>query len=122
MNDREQASVTDSPWFWVLIFSLMALGALVAIGPKYGRRQAVLERKYQARERVAERLGTNGGVNEGPQAGAPVERRELASAENRLIPLWPLAAILTVVALFAATMLYRGRGRPGSHREASAPL
>ena len=33
----------------------MALLALVAIERKYGRRQARIERQYQARERVAEK-------------------------------------------------------------------
>ena len=112
--------LTDSPWFWVLVFSLMALGALVAMGPKYSRRQTAIERNYQARERIAERIGTNGGANKSRESDAPVERRELATAENRLIPLWPLAVILIVVAVFSAIMLYRGRGRPGTPGEESA--
>jgi len=123
MHVNEQAPVTDSPWFWLLIFSLVALGALVAISGKYGRRQTVIERNYQARERVAERLAAESDRNE-PQPTDNRAQRDLASAEDRLIPLWPLAAILILVAIFAGAMLYRGdqgRGRPGSHDEVSAP-
>jgi hypothetical protein len=115
MEAHEHPPITDSPWFWVLIFSLMALGALMAIGGKYGRRQSAIERQYQARERIAER----------PVAGnnsADAERNELqqasprnfASPDNTLIPLWPLAVLLVTVALFALVILYRGREGPGS--------
>jgi hypothetical protein len=110
-----QSPFTDSPWFWVLMFSLMALGALVAIGGKYGRRQSAIERQYQARERVAERQvaghdSAQAERNEFQQASP----RDFASPDDTLIPLWPLASLLGVVALFAAFMLFRGRGRPGS--------
>jgi len=55
---NEQLALTDSPWFWALAFSLMALLALAAVGfsGKYQKRQAKIELQYQARERVAEKL------------------------------------------------------------------
>ena len=56
MNSEKCAPITDSPWFWVLAFSLTGLLALAAMSGKYSRRQANIERKYQARERVAEKL------------------------------------------------------------------
>jgi len=109
-----QSPLTDSPWFWVLAFSLMALLALLAIGGKYGRRQTRLELQYQARERIAER----GAAANNPEAAARIDdqtgRREFASPGDNLIPLWPLAAILVLIAIFSAVMLSRGRGRPGS--------
>ena len=51
-----QSGLTDSPWFWVLIFSAMALVALIAMGPKYGGRQSRMEVKYQARQRMEQFL------------------------------------------------------------------
>lgn len=92
--------ITDSPWFWVLVFSLMGIGALAAIGGKYGRRQAGIERQYQARERVAEA---------GPEGAAHTAPRPYATPGETLIPLWPLAVVLGIVAIFATTMLVRGR-------------
>ena len=96
----EQAPITDSPWFWVLAFSVVALIALVAISGQYGKRQARLERQYQARERVAD-----GAV--GDNAVGDPERREYASPDNTLVPLWPLAILLVGVIGFAAVMLRR---------------
>ena len=49
---QREPPITDSPWFWVLVFSVVALIALGAISGQYGKRQARLERQYQARERV----------------------------------------------------------------------
>ena len=114
MEASDRDPVTDSPWFWVMLFSLMALGALAAIGGKYGRRQAVIERQYQARTRVAEQK-----VNANNPAGdiridEQGTSRAFATPGDTLIPLWPLAAVLILVALFAGVMLFRGRGRPGS--------
>jgi len=92
--------LTESPWFWVLVFSLMGIGALAAIGGKYGRRQAGIERQYQARERVAAA---------GPEGAAHIAPRPYATADDTLIPLWPLAALLGAVAIGATAMLVRGR-------------
>jgi len=107
-------SCTDSPWFWVLIFSGMALGALVSIGPKYGGRQARLERQYQARERIAtERIAQNdgGGIGKIDERSA---RRDFASPDATLVPLWPLAVVLSVVMIVSLVMLLRGAGCFGS--------
>jgi hypothetical protein len=93
------APITDSPWFWVLLFSLIGIGAIVAIGGQYGKRQARLERQYQARERIAE------------DAVGDMARREYSTADDTLIPLWPLAVALGGVAVAAGAMLVRERRR-----------
>jgi hypothetical protein len=108
MTAFDHPSVTESPWFWVLMFSGMALAALLAIGPKYGGRQARLERQYQARERIAEGSSGNSETLDA-RTNDQAQRRDLASAEDTLVPLWPLAVILSVVMILAAIMLYRGR-------------
>jgi hypothetical protein len=110
----ERLPITDSPWYWVLLFSVVSLGAIAAIQVKYGRRQANLERQYQARERVQD------------DATADPTRREYSTPDATLIPLWPLAVLLGGVAMLAAGMLARGRvgrgrGRPGSLRDEGRP-
>jgi hypothetical protein len=102
---------TDSPWFYVLVFSLMALLALIVIGPKYGQRQSAMDRKYQARERIED--GRAARNNSGVEArnNDVADRRSFATPDDTLVPLWPLAVVLSAVALFATYMLLRGRGR-----------
>ncbi len=116
-----KSPLTDSPWFWVLVFSLMAVAALVAIGPKYGRRQARLELQYQARERIAAERAAKSSQGDASRINDRAERREFASPDETLIPLWPLAAILFAVGGLAAVMLVLGRGRPGSLRREGPP-
>jgi hypothetical protein len=115
MEAHDRTPITDSPWFWVMIFSLMALGALMAIGGKYGRRQSTIERQYQARERIAhQQAASNNSASAERNTVQESLPRGYASPGDPLIPLWPLAALLVAVALIALVMLCRGRGRPGS--------
>jgi hypothetical protein len=113
--DPRAAPLTDSPWFWVLAFSLMAMLALVAIDSKYGRRQARLELQYQARERIAERRAAANNPEATERTDDQASRREFAAPGNNLIPLWPLAILLFLIAAFAAIMLRRSRGNRGPH-------
>jgi hypothetical protein len=109
MPIKERPPVADSPWFWVLIFSLTALAALAAISGKYGRRQANMEVKYQARERIIEERAAGNNRQQQSRTDELAARRPFASPGNTLVPIWPLAAILVLVALVAYVMLYRGR-------------
>lgn len=99
MPPSSKPPITDSPWFWVLLFSVVGLLAVAAISGQYSKRQARLERQYQARERVAE--GTVGDT----------DQREYATPERTLIPLWPLAVVLVGVAIASAVMLGREQQR-----------
>lgn len=45
-------SLAESPLFWLLLFGLMALAAILVIGPKFSKRQSRLEANYQGREQV----------------------------------------------------------------------
>jgi hypothetical protein len=115
-NRNPKYPLTDSPWFWALVFSLMGLLALAVIGfsGKYQKRQAKIELQYQARERVAEKLTAENKPAVRERIDDLEARRPFATPGNNLITLWPLAVLLGIVAVVAGAMLYRGRGRPGS--------
>jgi hypothetical protein len=100
MSLNDKPPITDSPWFWVLLFSIVGLIALGGISGQYGKRQARLERQYQARERIAA-----GEV--GDNAGEDPERQGYATSERTLVPIWPLAVVVGGAAVFAAVMLRR---------------
>jgi hypothetical protein len=108
-NEPHQSPpITDSPWFWVLVFSLMGLAALTAIHDKYGKRQAAIERQYQARERTAEQVASLEHADaDAPQPGPDVPLPAYATPGHNLISVWPLFAVLTVLAAVAALMLAR---------------
>jgi hypothetical protein len=81
--------VTDSPWFWAYLFGTAALIALALAGPKFGPRQAQIEREYQGRTRAAQNLN---GIEPSLQ---------MSTAERTLVTLRPLflgLAALTSVA------------------------
>jgi len=118
----QRSSLSDSPWYWVLVFSLMALAALAAISGKYGRRQANIERQYQARERIAEKQATENNPPGDARLNNSEARRPLATPGDQLIPLWPLAILLGLVAIVAAAMLFRAsRAVPGPDSSVNSP-
>ena len=95
--------LTDSGWFWALMFSLMALVAIAVIGPKWDWRQ-----------RRAEGL-------------APVDLAETAAdreavAPGRIVPAWTLVTVAVAAAAGSAAMLWRERrGTLGSSATACPP-
>ena len=103
----ERLPITDSPWFWVVLFSIFGLILLLLFYPKYRDLQSMRERQYQARERVQE------------DATNDPTRRAYSRPDATLIPLWPLVVLLGGVAAVAAAMLIRGRR--GSHVDESSP-
>jgi hypothetical protein len=46
-------SITENPWFWLMLFGGMGILAVTVIGPKHAARQARLERMAETRQRVA---------------------------------------------------------------------
>jgi hypothetical protein len=101
--------ITDSPWLWVLAFSLMALAllALLSFSGWYGKRQTRLELQYQARYRVAEKITAENNPAASERTDDLEARRPFATPGNNLIKTWPLAVLLGIVAAVAAAMLYR---------------
>jgi hypothetical protein len=100
--------LSDSPWFWVLAFSLMGLIGLAGIAGKYDRRQAQIEGRYLGRETLAaERARRAAGLAAEDLAEA-AEDPAMRPGE-RLIPLWPVALALGGIASAAGWMLLRER-------------
>lgn len=87
--------ITDSPWFWAYLFSTAALIALALIGPKFGRRQAHIEREFQGRQRAAENLS-----GREPTVG-------LSSTGQTLITLQPLFFGLAAITIVAWLVFWR---------------
>jgi hypothetical protein len=115
MTPQERPPLTDSPWFWVLAFSLMALLALVAVSGKYGQRQSREERKYQAVDRVA-------AGEAGPDSSSEaIDRRPYSSPGQTLIPLWPLTLVMLVISAVALAMLGRERRRHNAAKREAPP-
>lgn len=106
MPDAETPRLTDSPWFWGLLFSLMGLVALAIISPKYDRRQGQIEGRYLGRGQLAaERARRAAGLDATSLADDAVAMDE--APRSRLIPLWPIAAAAATSAAACGWMLRR---------------
>ncbi len=98
--------VTDSPWFWAILFSLTALLGLGLIAPKFDIRQRQIEGRFLGRQQAAEERARRA-------AGlAPVDLAEQARdrddvAPKRIVPLWTLATLAALAAGGSAMMLRR---------------
>lgn len=87
--------ITDSPWFWAYLFGTAALIALALLSPKYGPRQAQLEREFQGRQRAAQ-------SRNGQQPSIA-----LSSAERTIVTLRPLFFGLAGITLVAWIVFWR---------------
>ncbi len=104
---RPANSLADSPWFWLCVFSAAALVALTAIGPKYLRRQARLENRFEHRV-DAWRARDQAGSTEFEPEVRPGESNQLAPESIRST-LAPLGVVLCAVALWSSYRLLRDR-------------
>ena len=102
----EPYRLTDSPWFWTLLFSLMALVGLGLIAPKFDVRQRQIEGRFLGRQQAAEeRARRAAGLT--PVDLAEQARDREAVAPKRIVPLWTLATLAAVAASGSAVMLRR---------------
>jgi hypothetical protein len=104
--EREPASATESPWFWVLIFSLAALAAIATIGPKFERREEAIETKFHARERAVGREAIEKPAEDTAQDGPQWQP---------IFTLGPIAAAVALVAAIAMVNLVRLHRRRLEH-------
>jgi hypothetical protein len=120
---RRRPPLTDSAWFWVVVFSTMAMLALATISPKYVLRQERLERMAEGRRRAAE-----GYLHR--QAEAAASASQVGAAEvhsdrggsdtaetSRIRPptVWPLAVVLCMLWLLGVWGLVRWRRTEPCH-------
>lgn len=87
--------ITDSPWFWVLLFAAMGLVMLSVMAPKYAQRQTQIEQQYQGREWARQKALS-------PKREPGVT---FSTPGHTVIPLWPLRAIAAAVLVIAAVAL-----------------
>ncbi len=92
MTDLQRPSVVESPWFWACLFSFVACGVLATIGPKYGPRQAQIEREYHAR-----RVSASGNSESLPNGKY--------DASQTIITLSPLLIMFAVIMIFSGAVL-----------------
>jgi uncharacterized protein involved in exopolysaccharide biosynthesis len=98
--------LTDSPWFWGLVFSLMALVGIGLIAPKFDKRQRQVEGRFLGRQQAAiERQRRAAGLPPIDLADEARERDE--AAPRRIVPLWTLAVAAGSAAAGSALMLRR---------------
>jgi hypothetical protein len=108
--------ITDSVWFWILVYSSVPLIGLALLSAQYAKRQSRLERQFQGHMAAAERNEKqvaadqpNADSDSKPEAENP---REYSSPEDTIIPLTPLALLFLAIAGFAGWKLARERRRP----------
>ncbi len=98
--------LTDSPWFWGLTFSVMALVGIGLIAPKFDKRQRQVEGRFLGRQQSAiERERRAAGLPPVDLADA-AQDRELV-APQRIVPLWTLVVAAGAAAAGSAVMLRR---------------
>ena len=101
-QESQPSPVTESPWFWVMLFSLAALAAIATIGPKFEQREQSIETKFHARERGLHREAV-----EQPADDAPSQIPEW----NLMFTLWPIAAVVGAVAIVSFVGMIRFQRR-----------
>jgi hypothetical protein len=112
-TDGETFRITDSPWFWGLVFAAMSLVGMALIGPKFERRQGQIEGRFAGREQAhLERQRRAAGL---PPIDLSAETKDADTTRpTRIVPLWTLVTLATVAAACSAAMLAREiRGRRG---------
>jgi len=98
--------ITDSPWFWGLLFALMALVGMAAIAPKFDRRQRQVEGRFLGRQTAAiERQRRAAGLPATDLAASA--RAPDARPPDRIVPLWTLASLAAAAAVGCGAMLAR---------------
>ncbi|MCA9247016.1 MAG: hypothetical protein KDA42_07875 [Planctomycetales bacterium] len=101
--------ITDSPWFWALLFSLVALIALQIMARKYSLRQTQIEQQYQGRQWA--HLEPESALREKGDVIA------FSSSDEVVIDLRPLRLVaIALIALSGAMLLLRWRSEPSAGR------
>ncbi|MCA9142540.1 MAG: hypothetical protein H6821_09415 [Planctomycetaceae bacterium] len=111
VSSSSRKSITDSPWYWVYLFCTAGAIALLLAGPKFASRQAQIERKYEARQHVAQQIA---------KQQSNFNEQEAEQLTETRITLWPLYAVLGCVLAVAWFNLWRNHKRSADDIEATA--
>ena len=107
-DQPESRRLTDSPWFWGMLFSLTALVGIGLIAPKFDRRQRQIEGRFLGRQQAAiERARRAEGLAPVDLAAEAQDRD--AVAPRRIVPLWTLGTAAAAAAIASGIMLARER-------------
>lgn len=98
--------LTDSPWFWGLMFSVMALVGIGLIAPKFDKRQRQVEGRFLGRQQSAIERERRAAGRPPVDLADTAQDRELV-APQRIVPLWTLAIAAGAAAAGSAVMLRR---------------
>ncbi len=102
-NETKQPEpLTDSPWFWLIVFLCGGLAALVLTVPKYSWRQPQIERQYQAREISGQTVSPADG------------RQPLSTTGNPMLTLRPLFALFAAALIISMILYWLSRARQSS--------
>lgn len=97
----------DSPWFWGLAFSLMALVGIGLISKKFDVRQRQVEGRFLGRQQLAiERSRRAAGLPPVDLSEEAARDREIAQP-SRIVPLWTLVTVAGLAATGSGIMLWR---------------
>jgi hypothetical protein len=110
--------ITDSPWFWALVFSAAGLVCVLVIMPQYERRQRRLEMQYMAREEILRRQAE--GEPAAREAGHEGEAAPPGLGEL-IIPIWPLASLCVAGMGLSSYMLWKSRSANDTNTDPSQP-
>lgn len=119
-NDPPGTPLSDSPWFWLLLFSATAIFALLVVSPKYVRRQGRLIRQFEARRQHRGMLPRESQEDD-THARKARSRIPEASGVRRRFRLTPLVLLAVLVLIISGTMLVVSRRWPGKDRSDGEP-
>jgi hypothetical protein len=130
--------MSDSPWFWVYLFSTTALLALFVMDGKYQHRQTHLEDEYRFGTRTLDKPagatlsdGSGREAKDGivqsaapsaDQSTAPLSIGPQPRTHELLISLWPLRAVAAIAMIVSCLALQWGylRRRMADRRAVAA--
>lgn len=105
------ARVTDSPWFWIVLFLCGGLVILTIAAPQIENRQRRLDMQFRARQAAGQTV-----LHDSHEL--PGEESELARGPT-LVPVRPLIIGLIVAMIGAAGMLWLTTTRSAHHDDGS---
>lgn len=105
-GEPDGSRITDSPWFWGLLFATTAFIGSGLIAGKFDRRQRQIEGRFLGRQEAArERSRRAAGLPPVDLAAEALEREVVAP--DRIVPLWTLTTSAALAALGCGGMLTR---------------